>query len=380
MDMEIMIGSTRVPEWILLALYTATFLIQSVYYIGIYLLLPLHKTPKKRKRSKGVSIVICAKNEATNLEQFLPAVLNQDYPEFEVVVVNDCSTDATEEVLSQLATQYKHLRYTSIPSNENFSHGKKLALTVGLKSAIFDLVLLTDADCYPDGNLWLQKMISHLGKDVDIVLGYGKYEKRKGLLNALIRYETVFTAIQYFSFALRGRPYMGVGRNLGYQKSLFFKNKGFSSHYHIASGDDDLFVNEHANRKNTAVEFGPGSHTISIPKTSVGAWIRQKQRHVTAGNLYDRGTRLLLGMEMISRLVFYSTFLILCISSGWLWPVIILFSLFQIIRTTILKLGMMRLNEKYLLLPSFLFDPVLPIILGLIWFRNIFVSKYQPWS
>ena len=380
MDLEIMIGSTRVPEWILLALYFATFLIQSVYYIGIYLVLPLHKTPEKRKRRKGVSIVICAKNEAANLEQFLPAVLNQDYPEFEVVVVNDCSTDTTEEVLSQLATQYKHLRYTSIPSNENFSHGKKLALTVGLKSAIFDLVLLTDADCYPDGNLWLQKMTSHFGKEVDIVLGYGKYEKRKGLLNALIRYETVFTAIQYFSFALRGRPYMGVGRNLGYQKSLFFKNKGFSSHYHIASGDDNLFVNEHASRKNTAVEFGPGSHTISIPKTSVGAWIRQKQRHVTAGNLYNRRTRLLLGMEMISRLVFYSTFLILCISSGWLWPVIILFSLFQIIRTTILKLGMMRLNEKYLLLPSLLFDPVLPIILGLIWFRNIFVSKYQPWS
>jgi biofilm PGA synthesis N-glycosyltransferase PgaC len=380
MNLKTIIGSAGVPEWILMALFFTTFLIQCWYYLGVYIQLPLYKPSKKQKKSKGISVVICAKNEAHNLEKFLPMILTQEYPEYEVIVVNDCSTDHTEEVLNQFSALYKHLRFTTIPANEKFRHGKKLALTVGLKSAGFDQVLLTDADCYPATDQWIRHMSSRLSKEKAFVLGYGRYEQKKGLLNALIRYETVFTAIQYFSYALKGRPYMGVGRNLGYRKSLFFKSGGFSNHYHIASGDDDLFVNEHANRKNTAIEIDPESHTISIPKASLGSWIRQKQRHVSAGNLYDPGSRFRLGTDMISRLLFYITFGMLCFKSAWIWPVVILFGLFQIIRTTIFKLGMARLNEKYLLLPSFLFDPVLPLVLGIIWFRNIFVTKYQPWS
>jgi biofilm PGA synthesis N-glycosyltransferase PgaC len=380
MDLSTLIDESGVPERILLGLYFASFLVQSFYYLGIFLQLPRYRPVKKRRSSKGISVVICARNEAHNLEQFLPRVLEQDYPDFEVVVVNDCSTDGTGELLSQLATTYKHLRYTTIPVNENFRHGKKLALTVGLKSAIHEYVLLTDADCYPASNQWLKKMVSHLGREKEIVLGYGRYEMRRGLLNSLIRYETVFTALQYFSFALNGRPYMGVGRNLAYKKSLFFKNRGFAGHYHISSGDDDLFVNEHAGKNNTAIEIDPESHTISMPRTSIRSWIRQKQRHLTAGSHYDTGSRLRLGIEIFSRLIFYSTFIILCSGSAWFLPVIFVFTLFQVIRMTVLKLGMMRLNEKYLLLPSFLFDPVLPLLLGLIWFSNIFVTKYQPWS
>jgi len=380
MDLETMIGSTGVPEWILLALFFSAFLVQGIFYFGVYLQIFRYKPEKKRKQSRSISVVICARNEAHNLEQFLPLVLEQEYPEYEVVVVNDCSTDHTEEVLSEMTSRYKHLRYTTIPANEKFSHGKKLALTVGLKSALHDHVLLTDADCYPASSQWLQKMVSRLSRDKEIVLGYGRYEKRRGLLNVLIRYETVFTAIQYFSFALKGRPYMGVGRNLAYRKALFFKNRGFSNHYHIASGDDDLFVNEHAGRNNTAIEIDPESHTISIPKTTFGNWIRQKQRHLSAGNLYDRGSRFRLGAEIISRLLLYITFTILCFISAWLWPVTALFGLFLATRMTIFKLGMMRLNEQYLLLPSLLFDPVLPLLLGLIWFSNIFVTKYQSWS
>ena len=379
MDIETLIGGTGVPEWILLTLFFTAVMVQCFYYLGVYLKIFLYKPSKSRKFSKGISVVICARNEAHNLVKFLPGVLEQEYPDYEVVVVNDCSKDRTEEVLAELSSRYKHLRYTTIPANETFSHGKKLALTVGLKSAVHDYVLLTDADCYPASDQWLQKMVSRLGGKREIVLGYGRYEKRKGLLNAMIRYETVFTAIQYFSFALKGHPYMGVGRNLAYRKALFFKSGGFSSHYHIASGDDDLFVNEHAGRNNTAIEIDPESHTVSVPKTSFGSWIRQKQRHLSAGKLYNPGSRFRLGVEIISRLLLYSTFTTLCFISAWLWPILILFGLFLVIRTTIFKLGMVRLNEKYLLLPSLLFDPVLPLILGIIWFSNIFVTKYQSW-
>ncbi|RLD24406.1 MAG: hypothetical protein DRI70_08300 [Bacteroidetes bacterium] len=380
MELVELIGSTTVFEWVLLALFATTLLIQLAYYFIVFLKLPLYKIPKKRKTTKGVSIVICAKNEEENLSLFLPKVLEQDYPEFEVVVVNDCSTDGTEQLLSELSVRYKHLRYTSIPANEKFFHGKKLAVTIGLKSARFNRVLLTDADCYPVGNLWLQKMASNLTSEKKIVLGYGGYERKKGLLNTLIRYETVFTAIQYLSYAILGRPYMGVGRNLAYEKELFFSNKGFASHYHLSSGDDDLFINETAVKENTMVEISKESHTLSIPKTSFRTWVKQKKRHLSVGIHYNLGSRIRLAGELISRIMNYLTLVLLCILSPWKWFVVAFFGILLFTRMIIFKLGMRRLNEKYLLLPSLLFDLIMPFLLGIIWLGSKFETKNHSWS
>lgn len=380
MNLKAIIESTGVPEWILLALFFTTLVIQSVYYFSIYIRLARYKQGERKTSNKGISVVICARNEAGNLEKFLPLVLEQDYPEFEVVVVNDCSTDHTEELLSEMKVSHPNLHFTNIPVNEKFTHGKKLALTIGLKAARYDHVLLTDADCYPAGKMWLQSMAGKLEGEKEIVLGYGKYERRKGLLNSIIRYETAFTALQYFSFALKRKPYMGVGRNLAYRKGLFFENKGFSGHYHIASGDDDLFVNQVARKNNTAVEISTESHTISVPEIKTGAWIRQKRRHVTAGNLYSKGSRFRLGTELVSRILLYTSFILIASLSSWLWPALILFGLFLVIRLVIFKLGMVRLKEEYLLLPSLLLDPLLPLILGFIWVSNFFINKTQPWS
>lgn len=380
MELQQLFDNSMVFDWIMLGLFFAAFLTQMGYYLLVYLKLPLYKPAKKRKSAKSVSVIICAKNEEENLEQFLPRVLEQDYPEFEVVVVNDCSTDGTEQLLSEMSVRYKHLRYTSIPSNEKFLHGKKLAVTIGLKSARYNHVLLTDADCYPASNLWLQKMTSNFTSEKKIVLGYGGYERRKGLLNLLIRYETVFTAIQYLSYAIGGRPYMGVGRNLAYEKALFFNNKGFASHYHLSSGDDDLFVNEIAVKENTAVEISKESHTLSIPKTSFRNWIRQKKRHLSAGVHYKRGSRIRIAGELISRLVIYTTLALVSVLSIWRWPVVLLFGVFLFTKLIIFKMGMRRLDEKYLLLPSLLLDPIMPLLLGLIWISSKFESKYQTWS
>lgn len=367
-------------QWSLIALFLAACLVQLGYYLLVYIRLPLYRPPKKRKTKKGVSVIICARNESENLERFLPIVLEQDYPEFEVVVVNDASTDETEEVLSRLSARYVHLRFTTIPCNDTFSHGKKLALTVGIKSARYDQLLLTDADCYPASDRWLSRMVSNLTGDRQIVLGYGKYEKRKGLLNRLIRYETVFTAIQYLSYAIRGNPYMGVGRNLAYRKTLFLKNRGFASHYHLASGDDDLFVNENASAKNTAVEISGESHTISLPVTSFGEWISQKQRHLSAGKYYSTASRIRLAGEMISRLLLYISLVLVCLYTPWIWHALIAFGVLAGVKLVLFKWGMRRLDERDLLLPSLLLDPLMPVILGVIWFSNIFITRYQPWK
>jgi len=381
MDLWALPENTGTAEWVLLGLLACSFLIQGWYYLLVYLRLYLHSPSAAKSRKKPVSVVICARNEAANLEKFLPRILTQDYPEYEVVVVNDRSTDQTEEILFRLASNHSHLRFTNLPVSDRNTHGKKLALTIGLKSARYDHVLLTDADCYPASDRWIRQMTAQLGKKTRIVLGYGRYERRKGLLNVLIRYDTAMSAVQYLSFALKGKPYMGVGRNLSYDKQLFFGGSGLSRHYHIASGDDDLFVNEHARAENTATEFRPECHTISVPETRLRDWIRQKQRHLSAGKMYHRASRALLGTEYFSRIALYGSVAAFAVSgSQWIWWVLVLFVVFQAMRLTVLKMAWSRLNEKYLLLPSLLLDPVLPLVLGLVWISNIFVTKYQPWS
>ena len=380
MNIRELIAGTPLHHWILLALFLFTFLFQLGMYLLVFNRVPRYHRKKRRPFKGKISVIICAKNEAENLSRYLPLVLRQDYPEFEVVVVNDSSTDDTELVLMELASEYRHLRYTSIPEDEKLKRGKKLALTIGLKAARYDHILLTDADCYPVSDQWIKQMTSNFSAKHRIILGYGGYEKKKGLLNILIRYETTFTAIQYLSYAILGKPYMGVGRNLAYDKDLFFENKGFATHYHLASGDDDLFVNANATRENCVVEFAPESHTRSLPETSFRAWIKQKKRHLSAGSHYRTGSRIRLAGEWISRIILYFALIWICVSSPWNIPVASLFIILLITRLIIFKLAMRRLKEKYLLLPSLLLDPVFPVILGILWISGRFDKKYQPWK
>ena len=368
-------------EIFLLSIFGVALLIQLFYYLFFFAKLALHKVIEEETHElPPVSVVMAARDEYHNLIKFLPKILSQDYPDFEVIVVNDSSTDETETLLIELSNKFKNLRYTNIPENEKFKHGKKLAVTVGIKAAANENLLFIDADCYPAGKDWIRLMSTRFSKQKTIVLGYGRYESRKGFLNTLIRYETLFTAIQYFSFAIKGKPYMGVGRNLAYSKSLFFENKGFASHYHIQTGDDDLFINEVADKKNTAVEYSSESHTISLPKESYLGWIKQKQRHLISGSFYKRSTKIKLANELISRVVFYGTLLALCLLSEWIWIILGIYGVVLIIKALVIKLGMNRLDEKYLLLPSLILDSVMPIILALIKFSGLFVSNKQTWK
>jgi biofilm PGA synthesis N-glycosyltransferase PgaC len=379
MNIKDIIAGAALYQWILLAFFLLSFLYQLWVYLFVFLKFPLYKRLNEASSQPGISVIVCAKNEEENLAHFLPRILQQDYPEFEVVVVNDSSTDDSEQLLMNLAAQFKQLRYTSIPANDKFLRGKKLAVAIGLKAAKYDRVLLTDADCYPVTGQWIKRMASNFSGEKKIILGYGGYERRKGLLNTLIRYETTFTAIQYFSYAIKGRPYMGVGRNLAYEKAIFFNSKGFSRHYHLMSGDDDLFVNENATPMNCAVEFSPESHTLSLPETTFRGWIKQKSRHLSAGSHYRSGSKFRLAGEWASRIMLYVTFIWLCISSPWAIPAAALFLLLLSARATVFKLGMRRLDEKYLLLPSLLFDPVLPVILGVIWFSSRLRKNHHTW-
>jgi biofilm PGA synthesis N-glycosyltransferase PgaC len=260
-----------------------------------------------------ISVIISARNEAKNLRANLPAILDQKYPDFEVVLVNDCSYDRSEDVLKEFALTYKHLRVVTITEHERFKTGKKFALTLGIKAAKNEHLLFTDADCMPASHDWVTRMAGNFSTlGTQIVLGYSPYRKTKNFLNSIIRYETVKTGINYLSAALRGDAYMGTGRNLAYTKTLFFGNKGFAAHMHILSGDDDLFVNQNATPTNTAIELHPDAYTYTDAKTSLAAWYRQKRRHFGAGTIYKKRHRQILSLDAVSG-VFYYILLTLCL-------------------------------------------------------------------
>jgi glycosyltransferase involved in cell wall biosynthesis len=365
---------------VLTGVLAGSFLLQMVYWWAVYARLAFYRPRSHRHGKFPVSVIICARNEEENLRNNLPLVLSQEYPEFEVIVVDDASTDGTADLLRDLRQEYPRLRTSSIRQKVHISKGKKLALTVGIKAARYDWVLLTDADCRPAGNMWLSAMQRNFTRDAGIVLGYGPYRKTRGLLNLVIRYDAFFIAVQYFGFALAGMPYMGVGRNLAYRREIFFRHRGFASNYELASGDDDLFINEVAAKEKTLIEIRPGSHTFSEPARSWRAWYFQKRRHLTTGPRYRPLTKLLLGTETASRLLFYASLIWLLAGGFLLYPVPAIFFLRLLSTMLVIKWSMSRLGEKYLLLISPMLDLVLPLVqIGMV-FSNYVASKRARWN
>lgn len=347
--------------------------VQLFYYLWFYLAPAIYKPAKKVAATPPVSVIICARNEAANLERFLPAVLEQDYPSFEVIVVNDCSEDDSFDVLGGLLAKYSTLRVSSVSKDPKFTHNKKLAQFIGIKAALYDILLFTDADCMPESDKWLAGMVSNYSKGIEFVLGYGGYLRTKGLLNRYLRYDCMFIASQYLGMAIRGIPYMGVGRNLSYLKAVFFRNRGFGIHNHLQSGDDDLFVNTNASSKNTAVEFSTGTHTRSVPAATPAEFVKQKQRHFTTARYYRVRDKILLFAEPLSRVVFYILLVILS-TSLYRWPFLAsVFGVRLFVQVSFTVAAGRKLNERGLLPYSIIFDifsPLINIVLYLTSIKN----------
>lgn len=349
-------------EFILFALFVFVIVDQLYYFWFVYGRLIFYKEPKWESNGEAVSVVICAKNEYLNLKENLPKILNQNYPNYEVIVVNDASDDLTGELLEEFEYKYPKLKIVTIKENLNFFSGKKFALSIGIKSAKNDLLILTDADCTPNSEYWIKKMIEPFcDKEVEIVLGYSPYIKRKGLLNALIRLDTLQIAMQYLSYALRKKAYMGVGRNLAYRKTLFLENNGFISHYKVSSGDDDLFINQVANKKNTRIQIHPDSFIFSEPKRNYIKWINQKRRHLTTVKFYKPKFKFRLGKLAFSQFLMFGLLTVLLILDYFVYWVFGLFFLRVVSQLIIFK----RVKKLLKYQSIILFTPILELILFL---------------
>ncbi|MFC2111125.1 glycosyltransferase [Bacteroidota bacterium] len=353
--------------------------IQLIYYWGIFSRLAFYSKKTESKHHLPVSVVIAARNEYFNLQENLPLILEQDYPEFEVVVVNNSSNDESEYLLKELSDKYDKLKIVNIRENVNFFKGKKFPLSVGIKSAKNEYLLLIDADCKPTSNKWIENMQSAFDEKTQIVLGYGPYMPKKSILNTIIRFDTIQIAMQYLSYSLIGLTYMGVGRNLAYTKSLFHKSKGFSSHYKIMSGDDDLFINNVTNRKNTGIMINSDSFTYSESEDSFSNWTKQKKRHLSTGKYYKFKHKFLLGLYSLSLFLFYLTGISLLIIVFNIEIVVSLFALKLISQIFIFKKCMIKLNEKNLLLISPILEIVLLCINPVLSFANLIV-KTNKWK
>lgn len=377
-------------DLILLAALAVVALYQCYFYL--HYLLGVNRWVRKQRSLEPVeeshlpkvSVIVCARNEQHNLQTYLHALLRQDYPAYEVIVVNDGSQDDTQQVLEQYALQHPNLYLTFVPCDARVMSSKKLALTIGIKAARYEHVLLTDADCRPESRFWIRSMMQAFvqgGEDIEVVLGFGAYFEQKTVLSSLISYDTLFNGLQYLGMAAAKHPYMGVGRNLAYKKGTFFRNEGFRGFLNERSGDDDLFVNKVATGQNTAIVCSPESITWSPPKTTWYEWLHQKRRHLSVSNHYKTGSKMRLTIEPLSRAFFYLLLIVIALMGGGM-AIGIAYALWWlrlVMQLSVINISAHRLGVRLFGIEIVVYDIVLPLITLWILFSQRFRKQPIYW-
>lgn len=341
---------------VVFCIFAVMTVVQLLYVVLIHGRLSFF-TGKKREVSKakpGVTILISARNESDNLYENLPLILEQDYPRFEVIVINHQSVDDSAQILNAYSQQYKNLKVIEVERNQHLKPGKKLPLTLGIKGAQYEHLFFTDADCRPSSDQWIKSMAQYFNDEKQIVLGYAPHITKSGALNRLIRFDTTWIAVNYLSMALAKLPYMGVGRNLAYTKELFTSVNGYKSHYSITSGDDDLFIQEAITKNNYCINIDPEAFCYSEGHNAWGSWYLQKSRHFTTSDRYNVIKKVMLGIYPLSLLLLTISFVILIFNTDFRWIAMIGFGSVSLIKWWIQARCFIKLKE-----PSFI--PLLPL-------------------
>jgi poly-beta-1,6-N-acetyl-D-glucosamine synthase len=284
----------------MLYLLAALIFARLMFWILVFSKLARYTTIESANRKEAVSVVICVKNNKNSLEILLKKLLKQNHECFEIIVVDDYSTDGVKIMIENLQTPL--IVYTK---PEKDVPGKKRALTKGVEMARYDWILVTDSDCMPSSLDWISLMAGQAIQDQkEIVLGYGPLHD-KGIIGQITQYEASYVAMQYLSYALMGIPYMGVGRNMLYSKRLFLETDPFADNFDVASGDDDMLVQKASNAKNTTICIHANAHCKSIGAKNLGEFIRQKTRHAGTSPLYKTKHKILLGLFAALHLAIY---------------------------------------------------------------------------
>ncbi len=376
-----------VTEWILTSAIGLFLLIQLYFYLFFFSGIPRFAKRVNSGKMKlaieqpPVTIIITTRNQEAILAQQLPLILEQEYPEFQVVVVNDASFDDTDELLKKLALQYPHLYHTFVPYGVQSISTKKMALTVGIKAAKYDYLLFTEANCLPSGPHWIASMMQQFTDGTSVVLSYSRYETIKGVFKKLIAYDNLFQGIRYLGLAASKRPYMGIGRNLAYRKELFFNQKGFASHLNLNSGEDDLFISDVAKGSNTRVEVSPAAVMNIVTEDVKSHWKEARVNQIYTSSYYKPLAKFRTGIELFSRYAFYALFITILVFSliDWNFPLLIvdgtLFLLRFIVQMVVINRASKTLNDKRFYTSILLFDLFLPCYVLLLRFDKMFLRR-----
>ena len=365
---------------ILFVFFIILIVIRIFYILFFFNRLAFYKSVHKDSfRTNAVSVIICARDEAANLAKNLPCVLVQDYATtHEVILVNDNSFDDTKYLLENLHKEFKHLHVIELHQEAMNIPGKKFPLSVGIKTAKYEILMLTDADCVPASEHWITKIQNIYDDETEIVLGYSPYLKKKGMLNKLIRWETFHSALQYMSYALAGYTYMGVGRNLSYKKEIFYRHKGFSSHNNIPGGDDDLFINMAATKTNVKICIDKESFTFSNPAQNFAQWKKQKNRHYTTSKYYKPLHKFLLGLYAMAQFLFMPVTIATAIFYNWIFA-LIGFGVVFILLAIMYKKTTEKLDEKDLF-PFFLLFECWMFLYYIIFAPSLLIKPKPSWK
>ena len=364
---------------ILFYVFAVVALVQLIYYLGIFGKFAFAKPQTVTPKRIPISVIVCAKNEAEKIKKLVPLLAEQDYPDFEVVLIDDASSDETLDIFEEFEKQYANVKLVKVENNEAFWGNKKYALTLGIKASKKEYLLFIDADCYPASKDWILQMSSQFTMSKTIVLGYGGYEKKNSLLNKIIRFDNMLTATQYFAWAKAGMPFSGEGRNLAYKKEEFFKVNGYIDHMNIRAGEDALFLNQAANKKNTTICFSPDSFTYCEPKKSLNAWLTQKRRQVYLNRFFSSFHKLQQRLYFLSQLAFIVlATVLLALQFNWMLVVPVI-ALRYLVSWITLGYSAAKLKEK----DTMYWYPLIEIFLTFtqlnIFFRNLF-SKPVHWK
>ncbi len=367
------VAQFSIYEWFLGAVLLFFFLILLCYNLFVYRKPFNHEIKRKDitvddSNLPGISVIISSKNDSEQLEKNLPFVLEQDYPNFEVIVVNCGSTDETDTVLKAASNKYPQLYHTFIPAEADEINEKKLALTVGIKAAKNDFLLFTESYCKPCSSEWIREFGKQFTQGKDIILGYSNLQAPEKIsYSSFIKYDNLIHHIKFLSRAISRKPFMGTGRNMGYKKELFFKNKGFSAILGIDGGEDDLFINRISNKRNTDVVVSAKSITETDSVENLATWRSLKSRHLYTKQLYKGFSSLFFGFENLSKYSFLLLF-IASVVTGILTSNYILlgFALLLFIIQLLIRMSVINKNGKHFGAGKFniqllLFDLMQPI-------------------
>lgn len=377
MELSFQIPVNPLIFWLLTAFAVAT-LIQLIYYYGFFSALAFYKNKKVEDALPSVSIVITANNQYNDLHENLPSILSQQYPDFEVVVVIDNSDDGTDELLMDFSRAFDHLKVVELKQKLNWFSGRKFPLSLGIKSAKHDLILLTDPTCKPESREWIKAMAENFSSGKKIVIGYSSFET-VSKINKWLRFTAFYDALLYLSMALRGLPVKGIGKNLAYSRPLFYKNKGFSSHYVISEGDDELFVNSTANKQNTIVRISAESAIKQVKKISFSKWMGNEKTRLKIRRFFKLRDRLILRLFSFTSFAFYGLLLILLILKAPILLVLSIFALRFFSQLLIFGFALKKLSEKKLLLLSPVFEILIILIDFILWIGLLF-GKKRKWA